>query len=83
MAKRISIVFEETPATHGGLGFNVFLDGISQVRSEEIDSMSPEKQLQELSTAEFYALRMFQMVVSALAHAGAIETVQKKDGTRR
>lgn len=81
MGKRISIVFEETPATHGGLGFNVFLDGISQVRREEIDAMSPETQLQELSTAEFYALRCFQICVGSLHQSGAIKFVQKKGGT--
>lgn len=71
VGKRISIVFEETPATHDGLGFNVFLDGISDVRRDEISAMTPEVQLQELSTAEFWALRCFQITAGALMQSGA------------
>lgn len=78
MGKRISIVFEEGPVVEDGIGFNVFLDGLSQVRREEIDAMTPEQQLEELSTAEFWALRCFQITANAIRQSGAMRTATKR-----
>jgi hypothetical protein len=77
MGKRVSIVFEETEA-EGPMGFNVFLDGMSPVRRQTIDKMTPEEQLNELSTAEFWALRCFQITMGAIHQSGALRTVRKK-----
>lgn len=78
MGKKISIVFEETHPQEGGIGFNVYLDGMSDTRRHEIDRMNPEKQLQELSTSEFWALRCFQITMHAMLQAGAIREVKRK-----
>lgn len=76
--KRISIVFEEGDTVSDGVAFNVYLDGLDMHRKETIDGMTPEQQLQELSTAEFWALRCFQITVGALVQAGAVKEVKKK-----
>jgi hypothetical protein len=76
--KKISIVFEETSPESGGMGFHVYLDGVSQHRRQEIDRMDPEKQLEELSTTEFWALRCFQITVAAMLKAGAVKEVQPR-----
>jgi len=70
MGKRVTIVFEETEMTPEGGGFNVYLEGIAQERKN-----LPEDQL---SAAEFWGMRMFQIVGQLLAQAGAARTVQKK-----
>ena len=76
--KRVSIVFEEGPNVNGGVGFHVFLEGIAQHRMREIDRMTPEQQLHELSTAEFWALRCFQITGHAMAQAGAVRKVDNR-----
>lgn len=78
MGKRVTIVFEETEAVDGGIGFNVFLDGLDQHRRTTINAMTPEEQLQELSTAEFWALRCFQITMSKMIEAGAVREIKKK-----
>ena len=78
MGKKIQIVFEETGAAEGGIGFKVYLDGIDQHRRQTIDAMSPEEQLQELSTAEFWALRCFQITGQAMAQSGAVHKVTRR-----
>ena len=75
---KVSIVFEETEPKEGGIGFNVYMDGISQERRQYINSLTPEQQLQELSTAEFWALRCFQITAHALKTSGAAREVKKR-----
>lgn len=71
--KRISIVFQETD----GLKFNVFLEGFSEVRKDEIDSMTPQQRVHELSTAEFWAFECFQIVCNTIAQAFSKISVKK------
>ena len=78
MGKRICIVFEEGDAVPDGVAFNVFLDGMSKERREAVNAMTPEQQLQELSTAEFWALRCFQITMDAMLKAGAVREVKKR-----
>ena len=62
--KRVMIVFEESePDEKGGINFKVYLEGIDR---KWADSMNPEEQLKHLSTAEFWALRCFQIGVAPL-----------------
>lgn len=78
MSKKISIVFEETAPEAGGIGFRVYLDGLSQHRRKEIDRLDPETQLKELSTAEFWALRCFQITMGVIIESGALKVVEKR-----
>jgi hypothetical protein len=75
---KVSIVFEETENRDGGVGFNVYLDGLSKERRQYIDSLTPEQQLQELSTTEFWALRCFQITVHAMKTSGAIRETKPR-----
>lgn len=75
---KISIVFEETPPQSDGMGFHVYLEGMSDGRRSAIDRMDPEEQLRELSTAEFWALRCFQITMAAMVEAGAVREVKKR-----
>jgi hypothetical protein len=78
MGKRVSIVFEEGDAVTDGVSFRVFLEGMTQERREAIDRLTPEQQLQELSTAEFWALRCFQITMGSMVKAGAVREVKKR-----
>lgn len=78
MGKKISITFEETEAEAGGMGFNVYLDGIDDERRKVIDAMDPETQLKNLSTAEFWALRCFQITMNVMMQSGAIKKVTRR-----
>jgi hypothetical protein len=76
--KKISIVFEETGNVEDGVGFNVYMDGLDAHRKATIDRMTPEEQLHECSTAEFWALRCFQITMAAMIKAGAVREVKKR-----
>lgn len=78
MGKKICIVFEETTPQPDGIGFNVYMDGVTDKRRKEIDQMDRETQLKELSTAEFWALRCFQITMAAMGESGAIRLVQER-----
>lgn len=75
---KVSIVFEEGPNVTDGISFNVYLEGMSQVRREAIDRMTPDQQANELSTAEFWALRCFQITMHAMQQAGAVREVKRR-----
>lgn len=69
---KVSIVFEEQDnAIMKEPTFHVYLEGITKERREEIDRMTPDEQLQKLSTAEFWALRCFQIVGGLMVKAGS------------
>lgn len=76
--KKISIVFEENGSIAEVISFNVFLDGMTDHRRQEIDAMDPERQLQELSAAEYWALRCFQITMDALVQSGAVKEVKRR-----
>lgn len=63
--KKISIVVEET-GTHGGKGFQVYLSG----HDRDLDKV-PDA---EKTTAEWWAYRLFSIVIHALKEAGVIQT---------
>lgn len=80
MGKRISIVFQEGEPTSEGPSFDVFLDGMTAERRAEIDAMTPDEQLAKLSTAEFWALRCFQITMASMVRAGAVRAVMPRKG---
>lgn len=75
---RISIVFEEGDWVDEGREFGVFLDGLTPERRREIDAMTPEEQLEKLSTVEFWALRCFQIVADVMTKSGAIRSAVRR-----
>jgi hypothetical protein len=70
MGKRVSIVFEETGPVVGGGGFNVFLEGVDKERMR-----LPEDQL---SSAEFWAMKCFLIVGDVLRQTGVAQSEKKK-----
>lgn len=76
MAKKVMIVFEETGFSvqdstgRKGKGFNVYLDG---------DVAGDEVKEEDLSTAQWWALKMFRIVAHYLGQAGSITSIQKKE----
>jgi hypothetical protein len=77
---KISIVFEETGEVIGGdHTFNVYLEGMTPERRKEIDALSNEAQMHELSTAEFWALRCFQIVVGNIQQANAVTSIKRRE----
>ena len=70
--KRISIVFVET-GEEEGRGFHVYLDGAKP----EWDKLTPEEQLKQLSPAEFWGLRCFQICSGIMRETGVVKTVTR------
>lgn len=75
--KAISIVFREGKKLGGDDTFEVFLDGFSNERKKEVEAMSMEEQTTKLSASEFWALRCFQICMSAIANSGAMHSVKR------
>lgn len=67
MDKRVCIVFEES-GEHGGKGFNVYLEGLSL----EATTMTSQEQIDKLSPADFWGLRMFQICIELMKKAGVV-----------
>jgi hypothetical protein len=78
MGKRVSIVFEENDAVSDGVSFDCYLDGMTPQRMAEVNAMTPEKQFQELSAAEFWALRCFQITKHVMVQSGAFREAKKR-----
>jgi hypothetical protein len=73
--RRLCIVFEETDekilrTETDGQAYNVYLEGFDPARKH-----LPEE---ALSAAEFWALKMFALVVHTIHHAGGVKTVSRK-----
>jgi hypothetical protein len=64
MAKKVSIVFEETKPESGGMGFNVYLEGADL---EALKNLPRD----QWPTAEFWAISCFSIVREALVASGA------------
>lgn len=62
--RKIMIVIEEEK---GGHGFNVYMDG----DKERLQANIPTDQM---SPAEFWGLRLFQICVNAVRSAGAVQS---------
>jgi hypothetical protein len=71
--KRIAIVFAETDDKNvdSGQGFNVFLEGWEHSRKSLPDD--------KLTAAEFWARKMFSIVVHLMNQAGAVKSAQRVD----
>lgn len=67
--RKVMIVVEETGA-NDGRGFNVYLAG----DKERINSVEDV----DLSPAEFWGKRLFQICIDACIKAGAVKSVDKK-----
>lgn len=67
--RKVMIVVEETGA-NDGRGFNVYLSG-DKDRIGKIQDV-------DLSPAEFWGSRLFQICIDACLKAGAVKTVDKK-----
>lgn len=68
---KVMIVFEETDnAILKSPTFQVYLEGMTKERREEIDRMTPNEQLHKLTTSEFWALRCFQICGSLMKESG-------------
>lgn len=74
--KRVSIVFDENES-HGGKGFNVYLEGLSPQAVAIINSGKSEEMIDKLSPAEFWASRMFNICVSIMFNQGVVQSVQR------
>lgn len=72
IGKKVSIVIEET-GEHGGKGFNVYMEGLSQ----EASNMTTQEQMDKLSPADFWGLRLFQICTGILKETGVIHEVKK------
>lgn len=75
---KVSIVFEETENVEDGVAFKVYLEGISKSRSDAISRMSAAEQVDELSTAEYWAMRCMSIVAGALQQSGAVRSVKRR-----
>jgi hypothetical protein len=73
MGKKTYIIFEET-GEYGGKGFNVYTEGLSP----GVDKLTSEEQVNKLSPADFWGLRMFQIVTGLMREAGVIQQVKPK-----
>lgn len=74
MGRKVMIVFEEADVAHVtgsdvARGFNVYLEG------DTPPDNTPEDQL---STAQWWALKMFRIVVHYLQQSGAVKTISEK-----
>ena len=67
MGKRVCIVFEET-GEQGGKGFHMYLEGLSP----EACKMTTEEQMNKLSPADFWGMRMFQICTGIMKDTGVI-----------
>lgn len=72
MGKRVCIVFQET-GEQGGKAFETFLEGLSP----EALKMTTEEQLNKLSPADFWGLRMFQICAGMLRDSGVVVDVKR------
>jgi hypothetical protein len=71
--KKVMIVFEEKSAQSDGVGFDVYIEGVDTARL----SILPRD---EWSTAEFWAVSCFSIVVDVLKRSGAFRGARlKKD----
>lgn len=75
---RMSIVFEEKGAANGGIVFNVYLEDFSETRLEYLKTLTHEQQDNEMSTAEFWSLKCFQIVAQVLKQTGAFRRFEEK-----
>ncbi len=69
MKKKVMIVIEET-GEQNGKGYNVYLDGDTSRIGRVPDD--------ELTPAEFYGAKLFQICQKVLKDIGAVKTVTKK-----
>lgn len=74
MKRKLMIVIEED-GTNGGKGFRVYMAG----DKERLQKGTPEDQL---SPAEFWGLKLFQICVNAINKAGALQTVTSMPGSK-
>lgn len=72
--KRVSIVFVETGEADGK-AFDVYLDGADAAWN----ALTPDEQLHQLSPAEFWGLRCFQICADMMQKTGVIKTVRRKE----
>lgn len=75
---KVAIVFEEKDAEAGGIVFNVYLEGLSETRLEYLKTLTHEQQDNEMSTAEFWSLKCFQIVAEVLKQTGALRRFEEK-----